>query len=158
MKTLVQQDMNILEMTLLSFNQVSRPEIKQVSSVKIREREKSLQHKTKAGGKIKTDINVPVTCKHIIQVIEENINKSELLTNIVINQDESQSCNVKTKKSRGVDWYKDKCVWPIKNGLYYVTDGTAVAVSFYDKEKCVFYVLEKLDIKYWSPTAVTLLQ
>ena len=41
----------------------------------------------------------------------------------------------KTKNITRVEWLETEIVWPIKNGLYYVSDGTTVAVSYFDKEK-----------------------
>ncbi len=56
------------------------------------------------------------------------------------------------------EWHSIEHAMPIKNGLYYVSDGTKTSVSFFNRDKMKFFVDNGLDIRYWSLEQVRLPQ
>ena len=159
MKTLVQQEHFTLEIPNMRLKQVSRARRKNGFFSKESEnkvnKQKNNYEKQYA---LKVDRNVPNTRKDIIHVIQENMNESDIISKGSFNADEHELINKKNNNNTKYMWLDKKSACPLKNGLYYVTDGKNVGVSFFDTEKRVFFMLKDLHLLYWSTMSVTLLR
>ena len=53
-------------------------------------------------------------------------------------------------------WNIVKTVLPNKSGLYYITNGIDVDVTYFNKERGIFHGTENIDINFWSEKTVEL--
>jgi len=103
--------------------------------------------------------SVPLALRGVINFIQTNMAAATRTTQL-LNEKNSRTISPQTQTPIEMmgQWYSMDAAMPYKNGLYYVSDGNNVAVSYFNKNKVRFHVNNDLEVRYWSVKNVTLAQ
>jgi len=157
METIAQQERCVLEISPLRLKSESQARTRKGLFTKERENKIIEQKNNFAQYALKVNTNVPNMCKDIIRIIEDNVKESTHISP-PLNLNSDELINKKNYIGTKNRWLDKDAACPLKNGLYYISDGKNVAVCFFDKEKRAFSMLKELNFLYWSTKPVTLLR